>query len=84
MIRQTLLFASLLFCMLLSPHQMTMAQTQVAKGLVVDVEDTPLPGVSIYPRDRVNYTYATSEYVDGGDIKYPESYRNWLTLNDFI
>lgn len=56
-------FFVLLSCMLLSPHLSTIAQTQVVKGLVVDVDGTPLPGASIYVKG--NTTTGTITNIDG-------------------
>lgn len=56
-------FFVLLSCMLLSPHLSTMAQTQVVKGLVVDVDEIPLPGASVYVKG--NTTVGTITDVDG-------------------
>lgn len=68
----------LLSCMLLSPHLSTMAQTQVVKGLVVDVDGTPLPGVNIYARGKeskgvitnLDGKYAISELASNDSLNF--------------
>ena len=69
-------FFVLLSCMLLSPHLSTLAQTQVVRGLVVDVDGTPLPGVNVYAKGKESKGVITN--IDG---KYAVS---GLAANDSI
>ena len=57
------LFVLLSCMMLLSPHLTTIAQTQVIKGLVVDSEGIPLPGVNVYAKGKEAKGVVTS--IDG-------------------
>lgn len=66
----------LLSCMLFSPHLSTMAQTQVVRGLVMDVDGTPLPGVNVYAKGKESKGVITN--MDG---KYAVS---GLSANDSI
>lgn len=69
-------FFVLLSCMLLSPHLSITAQMQVVRGLVVDVDGTPLPGVNIYAKGKESKGVISS--IDG---KYALS---GLATNDSI
>jgi len=47
-----------------------------AHGFDASIDANWSLGSDFWLTGRANFTYSTSEYVDGGDLRYPEAYRN--------
>jgi TonB-linked SusC/RagA family outer membrane protein len=47
-----------------------------AHGIDASIDANWSLGSDFWLTGRANFTYSTSEYIDGGDLRYPEAYRN--------